>query len=223
MLNICFSLFVTGILMGSGPCMLSCGPILLSYIAGTKSSATQGLRCWFIFSFSRLLSAIFLGFIAGIAGTVLLRRYYWEISGYIIWLLAGAFIAFLGFMIFVGIDTRFNMCSALNRVMIKKDAKSLIALGILIGLLPCVPLIGVLSYITMVSTQYYHGVLMGAAFGLGAIISPLIFASMIAGALPGLKFFQDAKRILVWRRICGAVLIFLGLHILIRTLLQFNL
>ena len=221
LINICFSLFITGIIMGSGPCLLSCGPILLSYIAGTKSSASQGIRCWMIFSFSRLLSTIFLGFIAGIAGTALLRGFYWEISGYIIWGLTGVFIVFLGIMVFIGLHTKFPACGILSKTVIQHDFKSLMVLGILVGLLPCIPLIGVLSYITMVATHYTHGILMGAAFGLGVIVSPLVFASMIAGAIPRLKIFQYSNRIIIFQRICGIVLMVLGSHITIKTLAEF--
>ena len=223
MINICFSLFITGILMGSGPCLLSCGPILLSYIAGTKSSALGGLRCWFLFSFSKLVSAIFLGFIAGLAGVTLLRRFYWDMPGYIMWFLTGCFIIFLGFMVFIGSHTKFKLCSRLNQSMIQRDTKSLVALGLLIGALPCVPLLGVLSYIAMISTHYWHGIAMGAAFGLGTIISPLIFGSMIAGAITGLKIFQNSKAALIFQRICGLVLMFLGAHIAIKTFMEYTL
>jgi sulfite exporter TauE/SafE len=223
MINICFSLFITGILMGSGPCLLSCGPILLSYIAGTKSSAIGGLRCWFLFSFSKLLSAILLGFIASLAGVSLLRRFYWEAPGYIIWLLTGSFIIFLGVMVFAGAHTKFRLCSRLNQTMIQRDTKSLVILGLLIGALPCVPLLGILSYIAMISTHYWHGIAMGGAFGFGTIISPLIFGSMIAGAITGLKIFQNSKAAIIFQRICGFILIFLGAHIVQKTLMEYML
>jgi sulfite exporter TauE/SafE len=208
--------------MGSGPCLLSCGPVLLSYITGTKSSALQGLRCWLIFSLSRLLAIICLGFIAGIAGTVLLRRFYWEMPGYLIWALTGFFIVFLGILVFTGARTRFQACRAFNRSMIQNDLKSLVILGLLTGLLPCVPLIGILSYITMVASDYSQGILMSAAFGLGTIMSPLVLASLIAGAMPGMKIFQKPGRIIIFQRICGIALISLGSHIAIRTLMEFT-
>ena len=207
--------------MGSGPCLLSCGPILLSYIAGTKSSALQGLKCWAIFSLSRLASTIFLSFLAGFIGTALFRRFYWEISGYIIWGLTGLFILFLGVMVFVGFHAKFRVCNMLGNAATARDRNSIITLGVLVGLLPCVPLIGVLSYIAMVATHYLHGILMGAAFGLGVIISPLIFASMIAGAVPGLKVFQNSNRVMVFQKICGVILMVLGSHIFIKTLMEF--
>jgi hypothetical protein len=221
LINICFSLFITGIIMGSGPCLLSCGPILLSYIAGTKSSALQGLKCWAVFSLSRLLSTIFLSFLAGLVGTALFRRFYWEVSGYIIWGITGLFIMFLGFMVFMGFHAKLRVCDILGNAAAQRDKNSVMALGILVGLLPCVPLVGVLSYIAMISTRYYHGIFMGAAFGFGVIISPLIFASMIAGAIPGLKIFQNSNRVIIFQKVCGIILMILGSHIFIKTLMEF--
>jgi sulfite exporter TauE/SafE len=221
MINILSSLFLTGIAMGSGPCLLSCGPILLSYIAGTKNSAFKGFKCWFIFSVGRLLSTIFLGFLAGLAGTALFKRFYWETSGFILWGITGLFIIFLGFMVFIGMHTKLKLCNLLGSAEVQRERNSAMMLGILIGLLPCIPLIGVLSYISMVSTHYSHGIFMSAAFGLGVIISPLVFASMIAGAIPGLKVLQDSSRVIIFQKICGIILALFGFHILVKTLMEF--
>jgi hypothetical protein len=218
--NICTSLFLTGVIMGSGPCLLSCGPILLSYIAGTKNSALQGLRCWLVFSVSRLLATLFLAFLAGFIGTALFNRFYWEISGYIIWGFTGVFIVFLGFMVFIGFHAQTRLCGILGQAIKQRHRNSTILLGILVGFLPCIPLLGVLSYIAMISTHPLHGIFMGAAFGIGVILSPLVFASMLAGALPGLRFFQNQNRIIIFQRICGLVLMFLGMHITIKTLME---
>ena len=201
MLRICFSLFITGLLMGVGPCLVSCGPVLISYIAGTKRSAMQGLRSWFIFSLSRFLVTVFLGSIAGIAGAGLFSRFYHGISAPIIWFITGIFISFLGILIFFGIHTKIKVCGVLNQSLIQHDTKSLIALGILIGVLPCVPLLGVFSYITMASTHYSQGILMAAAFGLGTIISPLVLLSMAAGAVPKFKLLQHHRALIIFQRI----------------------
>jgi len=208
--------------MGAGPCLASCGPVLISYIAATKRSALQGLHSWFIFSLSRFLVTVFLGFIAGIAGAGLFSRLYYGISGPIIWLTTGAFISFLGILIFFGMHTRFKACGVLNQSLIQHDTKSLITLGALIGILPCVPLIGVISYITMTSTHYTHGILMAAAFGLGTAISPLAFLAMAAGAIPKFKLLQDKKALVIFQRICGVILIFLGAQVVVSALMKFT-
>lgn len=217
MLKICLSLFITGIILGAGPCLASCGPILLSYIAATKKTPLGGLRSWFIFSLSRVLIYVFLGGMAGFAGSELFRRFYWEAPGYVIWLVSGIFISFLGFLIFSGRKSHFKICRILNESFIQNDTKSLIILGILIGIFPCIPLIGIFSYITMVSTHYSQGLLMSASFGLGTFISPLIFLGLIAGGIPKLKVLQNERNLVIFQKICGAILFFLGAHITVKT------
>ena len=221
MFRIYFSLFITGIILGSGPCLASCGPILVSYIAATKRSALGGLWSWFLFSVSRVFIYIFLGAIAGIAGAGLFRRFYWEIPGYIIWLIAGIFICFLGLLIFLGKNTHLRACKHLNESFIQKDNKSIITLGILIGIFPCVPLIGVFSYITMISTHFTHGLLMSAAFGLGTFISPLLLLGVFAGSISRLKILHEEKNLLIFQRICACILFLLGGHIIIKTVMEY--
>jgi len=221
MLRVCFSLFITGIILGSGPCLASCGPILISYVAGTKRTLSGGLWGWFVFSAGRIFAYIFLGFIAGIAGAGLFNRFYWEAPGYIIWFLGGLFIMFLATLIFLGRLTHPKICQILNSNLIEKDTKTLLVLGLLIGIFPCVPLVGILSYITMLSTHFSQGVLMGAAFGLGTVVSPLVFLSMIAGSIPRFKILRQDKNLMIFQRICAAVLFILGLHIVIRTLTEY--
>ena len=86
---------------------------------------------------------------------------------------------------------------------------------------PCIPLVGVFSYITMISTHYTNGMLMSAAFGLGTIISPLVFLAMLAGAIPKLKILQSEKNLLIFQRACGLILFVLGLHIITKTALEY--
>ena len=182
-------------MMGSGPCLVSCGPVLISYIAGTKYSALHGLKSWFIFAFSRFIAAVFLGFVAGALGAELFNRLNYTITGYIIWFTAGIFISFLGLLVVFGKHANLKVCNILNNSFIENDTKSLIALGLIIGLLPCAPFVGIISYITAASTNYIQGMLMGAAFGFGTALSPLMLFAMIAGALPGLKLLQKRNEI----------------------------
>lgn len=204
--------------MGAGPCLLSCGPVLISYIAGTKKTALQGLYTWLVFSLSRFFATVLLGLIAGLLGAGLFSRFYYEVSGYLIWLAAGIFICFLGLLLLVGILEKFKFCSVLNYSFIRHDTKSLMILGFLMGLLPCMPFAGVISYITMASAHYIQGVLMAAAFGLGTAISPLILLAAAAGAIPGLKFLQGKRAAIILQRICGIILIYFGVQVIINAL-----
>jgi hypothetical protein len=220
MLRICFSLFVTGIVMGLGPCLLACGPVLITYIAATKSSPLEGLRSWFIFSVSRFFITVLLGFLAGIAGAGLFRRFYFDMPGNIIWMLGGSFIFLLGVLVFSGKKSNISLCRILNESMIEKDTKSLITLGILIGIIPCAPLIGIFSYITMISEHLTDGIFLSASFGLGTALSPLLIASLLAGAIPSLKVLKGQKSLAIFKKICGLILMALGLHIIIKSIIN---
>jgi len=204
-------------MLGTGPCLASCGPILVTYIAATKQSALGGLRGWLIFSLSRVSVYIFLGTLAGIAGAGLFRRFYWELPGYIIWFISGLFICLLAILIYLGKDSRFKICSLLNESMVQKDTKSLAMLGLLIGIFPCAPLIGIFSYIAMASTHYLNGIFMSLAFGLGTLFSPLLFLGIFAGSIPKLKILQDKTNLLIFQKACAVILFLLGLHIIIKT------
>lgn len=209
-------------MLGAGPCLATCGPILLSYIAATKQSPSGGLRSWLVFSLSRSAVYVGLGFLASLIGTGLFNRYYWELTGYIIWIAGGVFICFLGVLIFIGRDSGSKLCARLNEGFIQRDRKSLATLGILVGILPCVPLMGVLSYITMISTRLSDGIFMSAAFSLGTLVSPLIFLGALVGLIPRLRSLQQEKNIIIYHRVCAIILIILGLHIIIRTVMSYS-
>jgi len=108
----------------------------------------------------------------------------------------------------------------LEQSLIQHNIRSLAILGMLIGVLPCAPLIGILSYITMTSTHYMQGILMAAAFGLGTAISPLALLAMAAGAIPKLKLLQDRRALIIFQRICGTILIFFGVHVIVSALIK---
>ncbi|MFA5357159.1 MAG: sulfite exporter TauE/SafE family protein, partial [Candidatus Omnitrophota bacterium] len=59
--NIISGLFLTGVLFGSGPCVASCGPFLISYIAGTRKTAARGVVAYILFSSARVSVYIALG------------------------------------------------------------------------------------------------------------------------------------------------------------------
>ncbi|MFH0732251.1 MAG: sulfite exporter TauE/SafE family protein [Candidatus Omnitrophota bacterium] len=221
MIRIAFSLFATGIALGAGPCMATCGPVLLSYITATKKGPANAFRCWFIFSITRAFIYASLGALTGIIGTSLYQSYYWEKKGFIIWAIGGIFICLLGILTAMGNNTHSKVCHKLQNIFIAKDTKSIMALGVVIGLFPCAPLIGVLSYISMISVYWHQGVVLAFSFGLGTIISPLLILGLGAGLLQRLKVLQDEKTHVWFGRIAGVILFFLGLHILIKTIVGY--
>ncbi len=221
MIRIAFSLFTTGLVLGAGPCLATCGPILISYIAATAKGPVGALKCWLVFSITRAFVYAALGALAGIIGTSLYQSYYWETRGFIIWFVAGIFICLLGILAMAGKRTHSRICQKLQGIFIKRDTKSVVGLGILIGLFPCAPLIGILSYISMISVRLHQGIILALSFGIGTIISPLLILGLGAGLLPKLKILQNERTYAWFQRIAGGILFFLGAHILVRTVLGF--
>ena len=207
--------------MGAGPCLATCGPILISYITATKKGPLSALWCWFIFSISRLFICVVLGALTGIIGSTLYQSYYWEKQGFIIWFIGGIFICLLGFLTMIGKNPPSKICQKLQHTFIKRDTKSVVVLGVIVGLFPCAPLIGVLSYISMISVRMHQGIILAFFFGLGTIFSPLLILGLGAGFLPKLKILQNEKAYQWLQRIAGAMLLFLGTHILVKTILGY--
>lgn len=219
MLRICASLFLSGLILGYGPCLLSCGPILISFIAGRGKGPFVSFISWLVFSFARVIVYVFLSAVASIAGTALFSIFYWERAGYIVWFFGALFIIGLALLLFVGEGK--GLCSFLHKHFVDNNIKSFFILGLLIGFFPCVPLIGILMYITMISTNINQGIIFGSAFSLGTALSPLLILSVLAGSISKIKLFSFQKYTLLFSRICSLILFGLGSHILIKSIAGF--
>jgi sulfite exporter TauE/SafE len=196
------SFFLIGIVFGSGPCLASCGPVVLSYLAGTRQNILGGLREYFLFSLSRILAYIILALIIFFLGKVILDRFLADYARYI-FILAGLFIALSGSFIALGKAIAFKI-------------KGGVVLGALMGFLPCGPLLAIFSYISLVSKTGPQALLQSLFFGLGTFVSPLLFLVILSGLIP--RFLSDKRSIYsrIFNFICGAILIFLGVHLIRR-------
>lgn len=217
MLRLAFALFLTGIALGAGPCLASCGPMLISYTAATKKGIKDSLRLYLIFSLSRIFVYLILGLVVGLLSQVFLLGSYQQDIAKFIYLIGGGFIFLLGLLIMLGREPRFKFCQVLRNNFIEKDAKSIFVFGLVVGISPCAPLIAVLSYIGLASLSWFKGALLSLSFGLGTVISPLVLLVIFAGFINKL-FKQNEHFYALFQKICGAILCFLGLHLFITTL-----
>lgn len=206
------ALFVTGLFMGLGPCLAFCGPILFPYIAGSKKSWLGGLKDILIFSASRVVIYAILGLLASNIGYFLTGVISSPKFNLIKYLGAGIFVLLLGIIMILG-RTKFFFCRLLHRETIEKSTKSMVLLGILIGLAPCLPLLGTLSIIAGLAKGPLVGAFWGFSFGLGTVISPLIILALVAG---GLGKLLSLKPILhqVASRLCGCFLVYFGIRLI---------
>jgi len=213
MLKIIISLFLIGLFLGAGPCLASCGPVLVCYIAATKNDYRRALFSYLVFSFGRIFVYLVFGLLVGIFSQEIIRKLTNKFN--FIFLFTGLFIVSLGFLIILGTKANFKFCRLLEDKLIKKDTKSIITLGILFGITPCLPLVGILSYISIVSKSIVTSLIYMLSFGMGTLLSPLLLLSIAAGSLPQL-LKEHAKLSNLFKILCGLIIMVFGFQILIR-------
>lgn len=208
-------IFIMGLVLGWGPCLSFCAPILIPYIAGIHKGWKEGLKATLIFSFARIIPYIILSIIAASLGSVLIGRYYESTLAKNIFLIIASFIILLGILLIIGRFPKLSYCDRFLQREITGKMKGLVLLGVLIGFSPCIPLFGVLAYIAFVSKSVLHGLFLGSCFALGTLLSPLILLGTLAGGLPT---FILRKAIIskIFNIICGISLIYFGVKILIQ-------
>ncbi len=201
------ALFILGLSFGSGPCLASCGPILLAYTAGTKKGFLKSCIAYCLFSLSRISVYVFLSILIFILGKWTAEKIFGKYSAYLV-VLGGAYIVLVGFLMILG------KANKIGKRLLERDKKSIIIMGFVIGLLPCAPLLAILSYIGLVSLSGFQSLLYSAIFGLGTFFSPLILLAAFSGAIS--KFFSQKKQFYnrLFSIICGLVIIIFGVHLI---------
>ncbi|MFO8053337.1 MAG: sulfite exporter TauE/SafE family protein [Candidatus Omnitrophota bacterium] len=205
-----YYLFVSGIVLGSGPCLAFCAPLLASYFAAFKKGFQKSLISYLIFSASKIISYIILALIwtkvVNLFSDYLLKEY----SSFVYNFLAV-------FIILVGITTLFYKKNNPNWLCChvhKGNIRNVGVIGFLIGFAPCLPLIGILNYIAIISSNLIDAGIFALAFGLGTVISPLILIVVFSAKLSQI-FSKSKKGETIIRIICGLILISLGLLIIL--------
>jgi sulfite exporter TauE/SafE len=199
-----FYLLLQGVFLGYGPCLLTCAPIILPY-AATKRSWSEGLAATLSFSLARLLVYMVLGGIFGYFGAYILKFYYSSNIGYYIKAIISTVVIMIGIGVFLGKDLNFKFC--------RMGEGNMVLLGILVGLSPCLPLIGILLEIALLSKGFVSGLVYSFFFGIGTVISPLLLIGSLAPAI-GSRLDQKLSRI--FNYICGVLIVMVGGYLLIK-------
>ena len=131
-------------------------------------------------------------------------------------ILGGGFIATMGLFLAFGKRLEFNLWQSLHKNLLERDKKSIFAVGFVIGLLPCAPLLSILSYVGLISRTWFSSLMYSLSFGIGTFVSPLILLTVLAGLIP--RFCSQKKSIYssVFSFICGFTIIFLGVQLILR-------
>ena len=208
-----FIILAQGFVIGAGPCLLVCAPILLPYIAGTKRTWQEGFKATLIFGLTRLTVYTLMGGVVGYIGYYLFQLFYNQLWGMYLWIIAGIFIIILGFLIMFGKRVRNPVCNFLQKQTLEDSTKSMVILGLLVGFSPCLPLLAVLTEIMFMAEHFYQGFLYGFAFGIGTVISPLLILGALAPLISG-KLISSDKAIQVFNFVCGILLLMVGIYII---------
>ena len=155
-----------------------------------------------------------MGILGALSVGILNNPIFRDYLGYI-YLLLAMFIVVLGVTIVIDQNPRKNsFCNWLHR----GNIRNIGVLGLLVGLSPCLPLLGILNYIIITSSSPLEAVLFTLVFGVGTILSPLILAVVLSARL-GKWFSENEKFKRVLKIICGLVLVLLGSKIILQRLL----
>jgi len=218
MLRIALSIFLSGLFLGAGPCLVSCGPFLVSFIAGNKKNIKQSLWIWLIFSLSRVFAYLVLGVIAGLLSQEVIYRIYDDFLAKCIFFIGGSLVSLIGILMILNQYPQIRLCQLLKNKLVNQDTKSIAVFGLVIGLLPCAPLVTMLTYAGLISRHPGENLLYILAFGLGTATSPLLILSGLAGFIP--RIISGASKtgafgaLRVFSIICGLIMIILGIQLI---------
>lgn len=206
-------LFLSGLILGSGPCLSFCAPILFSYVSVFKTSSRKAFFSYAVFSAGKIFSYMLLGALCGVFSGVLKSRIFEKYLD-LIYLSLGAFILVLGIStVALKGPLRNKYCLALH----KGNIRNVGVLGFLTGFAPCLPLLGVLDYIVIISHSWIQATVYAFVFGVGTILSPLILLVVFLGKVTG-KLEESQKIQTVVRVISGIILCSFGAGIILSRL-----
>lgn len=215
--------FLYGLFFGSGPCLASCGPILISYISGSGKNISQAMRSYLAFSLGRVLAYIFFSLaifgLGNYAASRLLGEYFLPLR-----ILGGSFVVLAGLLIIfdkagglflIPAKAAFarRLLDFIKDGLLKNDLKALFFFGLITGLMPCSPLLALFSYIGFSQADWLSAGACGLFFGIGTTVSALMILALAAGALSPL--IVKTKLVNLFYRICGLILLVLGVRLAI--------
>ena len=100
MIKTAISIFILGLSFGSGPCLVSCGPLLISYVAGTKKSVLKSISSYLLFSLARVSVYLVLGLLVFFLGKFVFEKF--GLLFKVILLAAGILIILIGVLVSLG-------------------------------------------------------------------------------------------------------------------------
>jgi len=200
----------------AGPCFLTCTPVLITYITGSKKSQIEVFKDIFTFLSGRLFAYILLGALAGLSGA-LLKRFTGSSLSIYLQPLAGAVTILFAVILLTGKSNDNCTCPAARGSML--NFGGIFAFGLLIGISPCAPLLALLFDIALMSKGLLDGIFYALFFGLGTFLSGLITIGVIAGLLTRVPaaFIKSKTANIILKAVCALLLLALGLGLILKS------
>ena len=213
------SALLLGMVYGATFCTLTCSPFIASYIIGTDRGTRRGVWLSVIFNSGRVATYGVLGLLVGLAGGAFLVEGVYSRWGALVFGLA---VAVIGLWIAVRRRPSAAGCACgpgatwtqrfLHRLEPREgDGGELSAasMGLLIGLVPCPPLVALLVFSAAVGSAAM-GLVLGVLFGIGTVVSPIIVVAAAAGWFSD-RLAKEAPLLTSGvRRMAGVLLVVLG-------------
>ena len=192
-------LFISGLILGAGLCGIHCGVLLTPVVARAGRNLRESMGIGLSFVLGKLIVYSFYGGLAAYSGRIamnLLGERMLSITG-------GILLIALGIWFFL----RGKKCAGFCR------SGSPFMLGLIDGVFPCGPTIGMIIYIANSGEGIHFGTLAGIVFGLGTMLTPVTLA---CGVTPFLwrKVSGFSRADLVLRIGGGAVFLLWGLNLM---------
>lgn len=204
-------MLIAGLFYGMTLCSFSCLPYIGTYIMGTQEGFGKGFKAILIFSLSRVITYTLLGGLCGYIGGVFLK----EINPEQILFITGIVIVLIGIIVIL---RPLRVCPQNSHkisktISLQNPYLHLISMGMVISLIPCLPLTAVLLY-SSTTHSIFTGGSIALMFSIGTSISPLYLFGGIAGWLSKKIRFEIPQHKGLMQRISGGILVFLGAKLL---------
>ena len=203
-----------GLLSGLTLCTSTCLPYIVSYIAGIGAGFRKGFTVALLYNIGRIVAYTLIGAIVGLSAAAISEEYFLTYQNYSSFAFAAAIII-IGIYILVKkpaectfVKKEPDKMRFYEKLTQRFDIRALL-MGFTKGLIVCPPLIAILIY--AVTYSPLECTILAALFGIGTMLSPLLFISGATGWL-----LNKAPLFRTWlSRIGGALLIIMGVAILI--------
>ena len=199
----------------AGPCFLTCAPVLITYVTGSKKEWAEVFKDIAIFLSGRFFAYILLGALAGLSGTILRKFTGSSLFAYL-HPLSGAVTVLFAVILLTDKGAAHCSCHTVRGKAL--NFGGIFVFGFLLGVSPCAPLMALLFNIAVMSKGMFDGILYTLFFGLGTFLSGLITIGVITGLLTRIPaaFIKSKNAAVIFKVVCAFLLLTLGMGMIFK-------